>query len=325
MKLSRVQRKLSPSRLWRRARHIHIENKGLKLLALLLAILLFAVSRQPVSDVKLFNVPLEYRGLSPNVEISGDVEQTVSLRVRGPRDVVRSLTPNQLSVVADLTSKEPGERVVQLQAGDVSLPDNAIRVMQIEPASIRLLLEPKLRKRVAVEAQFMGQLAEGVEIYHVSAQPAEIDIEGPQSQLNKVGRLLTETVNLSGRSADFQVTVDVETPHHSLRVLTPNPVRLSIQIGERRGFQRFSGVPVSWPDQPVGGARGRLLTSTVEIELFGPISALKALQAKDLRAEVSGEPSDETGSAQPKVILPENADKRIEIRNIIPSEVKFKK
>ncbi|HMY72495.1 MAG TPA: CdaR family protein, partial [Blastocatellia bacterium] len=143
-------RQLSPSRLWRRVRHIHIEHKGLKLLALALAILLFAVSRQPLSDVKLFNVPLEYRGLGSNLEISGDVEQTVSVRVRGPRDLVRSLTPAQLSVVADLANKEPGERVVQLHSSDVSLPDNNIEVVQIEPASIRLLLEPKLRKRVRV-------------------------------------------------------------------------------------------------------------------------------------------------------------------------------
>ncbi len=322
MNFSGVQRMLSPSRLWRRLRHIRVENKGLKLLALSLAILLFIVSRQPTSDVKLFNVPLEYRGLNASIEISGDVEQTVSLRVRGPRDLVRSLTPSQLSVVADLTSKEPGERVVQLHASDVSLPDSSIRVVQIEPASIRLVLEPKLRKRVAVEAQFMGQPADGFEVYRVSADPLNVEIEGPQSQLNKIEHLLTESVTLSGRSKDFQTAVDVETPHRSLRVLTTSPVRLSIQIGENRGFRRLAGVPVHWLNQPAGG---RLLTSTVEVELFGPNSILNALQMKDVRAEVTGELADGAGSAQPKVILPASADKRVEIRNIIPNEVKFKK
>lgn len=322
MKLAGVWRTLSPSRLWRRVRHIHIENKGLKLLALALAILLFVVSRQPVSDVKLFSVPLEYRGLSSGVEISGDVEQTVSLRVRGPRDLVRSLTPSQLTVVADLTNKEPGERVVQLHTYDVSLPDNGIRVIQIEPASIRLMLEPKLRKRVSVEAQFMGQLAEGVEIYNVNANPPDVEIEGPESQLNKIEHLLTESVNLSGRNEDFQASVDVETPHRSLRVLTPSPIRLSIQIGEKRSVRRIAGVPVHWLNQPAGG---RLLTTTVEVEMFGPSSVLNAIQAKELRAEVKSEALLGIGSAPPTVILPANADKHIEIRKIIPNEVKFKK
>lgn len=322
---------LSPARLWQRLRHLHIENKGLKLTALALAILLFAVSRQPISDVKLFNVPLEYRGLSPGVEISGDVEQTVSLRVRGARDLVRSLSPSQLSVIADLTSKEPGERVVQLRPNDVSLPDNSIQVIQIEPASIRLVLEPKLKKSVTVEAQFMGQLAEGLEIYRTSVEPPTIEIEGPQSQLNKVSHVLTETVNLSGRNKDFRTTVDVETPQRSLRVLTPSPIKLSIEIGERRSFKRLSGISIGLPahlsessPEPVTAAR--LPIKTIEVEFYGPHSAVEALRAKDLSAEVKTiNWLDGVGVAELSVSLPETADKRIEVRNIIPKEVKLKK
>jgi hypothetical protein len=59
--------------------------------------------------------------------------------------------------------------------------------------------------------------------------------------------------------------------------------------------------------------------------LFGPKSALDALQGKDVRVEVMSELSNETDSAEPKVVLPVNGDNRIEVRNIIPNEVKFKK
>jgi len=321
--LGDLPRLLSPPRLWHRLRHLHVEHKGLKLLSLGLAILLFIVSRQPVSDVKLFNVPLEYRGQSANVEISGDVEQTVSVRVRGPRDFVRSLMPNQLSVVADLSNKEPGERVVQLHAEDVSLPDNSIRVIQIEPASIRLTLEPKVRKRVAVQAQFMGQLADGLEIYHTAVEPPEVELEGPQSQINKVNLVLTETVNLTGRNKDFQTVVDVETPHRSLRVLNASPIKLWVEVGEKRESRRLPGVPVVWGGQTSGG---RLLTKTVEVELHGPRSSVEALQAKDLRAEVGAVNwADGVGLARPTVILPDDADERIVVRDFFPKEVKLKK
>lgn len=323
MKSSRYPRLLSPPRLWRRIRHIKIENKGLKLLSLLLAILLFAVSRQPISDLKLFNVPLEFRGLSPNVEISGAFDQTVSVRVRGPRDIVRSLTPNQLSVVADLTSKEAGERTVQLRPDDVSLPDDSIQVIQIEPASIPLYLELKLRKSVAVEAQFTGQLAEGLEVYRTSIEPQSVEIEGPQSQINKIGRVLTETVNLSGRNRDFAATVDVETPHRSLRVLTVAPVNLSVEIGERRSFKRLAGIPVHLFNQP---SNGKLLTKTVEVELYGPKSAVEALKPKDLRVDVNAENlADGISFVQPQLILPAGTNPHIEVRSIYPKEVKVKK
>ncbi|MBL8189339.1 MAG: hypothetical protein JNK38_15125 [Acidobacteria bacterium] len=311
---------LSLDRLWNRLRHVEVENKGLMVMAILLAVLLFAVSRQPISDVKLFNVPLEYRGQRPDVEISGEITQTVSVRVRGPRDLVRSLTPTQLSVIADLTNKEAGERVVQLRPDDVSLPDNGIHVIQVEPASLRLVLEPKIRKQVPVEAQYSGQLADGVEFYSARLQPPVVEIEGAQSHLGKVSRVLTETVNLNGRSSSFSVAVDVEMPHPSLRVLTSDEVKLFVEIGERRSFKRFANVPVQWLNPSPGGA---LLTKTVAVELYGPNSAVDAIQEKDLRAEITADPN--TTRAVPKIILPVNADPRIGIRSIIPNEVKLKK
>lgn len=322
MKSSQFQRWLSPSRLWQRLRHLHIENKGLLLMSLLLAIALFAVSRQPLSDVKLFNVPLEYRGQRADVEISGEIAQAVSVRVHGPRDLVRGLTPTQLAVIADLTNKEAGERVVLLRPADVSLPDSSIQVIQIEPASIRLMLEPKVKKHVSVEAQWIGRLADGLELYGSSAEPDTIEIEGAESQVNKISRLLTETVNLNGRSKAFQTAVDVETPHTSLRVLTQTPIKLSVEIGERRSFKRFAAVPVQWLNSAKGG---RLLTKTVEVELYGPNSALDALQAKDLRIAVTSEPTTGAATAFPKVILPANSSPHIEVRKIIPNEVKLKK
>lgn len=320
MKTSGLWRWASPEKLWQRLRRVQIENKGLLAMALLLAIALFAISRQPISDVKLFNVPLEYRGQRQDVEISGEITQTVSVRVRGPRDLVRSLTPTQLSVIADLTNKEAGERVVQLRPDDVSLPDEAIQVVQVEPASLRLVLEPKIKKQFTVEAQYTGQLAEGLEFYSARVEPPTVDIEGAQSHLGKVNRVMTETVNLNGRNQSFQVTVDVETPHPSLRVLTPDPVKLFVEIGERRSFKRFANVAVQWLNP---SPNGRLLTKTVSVELYGPKSAVDTVDPKDLRAEIKT--SSDTVIVQPKIILPTNADPRIEIRSIIPNEVKLKK
>lgn len=310
---------MKPSRLWNRVRHTQIENKGLLALALVLAIGLFVVSRQPISDVRLFNVPLEYRGRRADVEVSGEITQTVSVRLRGPRDLVRSLTPIQLSVIADLTDKEIGERVVQLRPSDVSLPDNTIQVIQVEPASLRLVLEPKIKKTVVVEAQYTGQLAEGVEFYSAKLQPPMVEIEGAQSHLAKISRVMTETINLNGRKSSFNAVVDVETPHTSLRVLTPDRVRLFVEIGERRSFRRFANVAVQWLNPSPGG---RLLTKTVAVELFGPKSAVDAIQEKELRAEITADSN--AVAVQPKIVLPTNADPRIEIRSIIPNEVKLK-
>src|SRR5262249_35699770 len=138
-----------------------------------------------------------------------------------------------------------------------------------------------------------------------------------------VNLVLTETVNLAGRNKDFQALVDVETPQRSLRVLTPSPIKLSVEVGEKREFKHLENVPVTWDGQtPVG----RLVTKTVEVGLYGPQSLVESLQAKDLRAEVKTITWENgLGVAQPTVILPDGADKRIVVRKIFPKEVKLKK
>jgi YbbR domain-containing protein len=299
-------------------RHTRVENKGLKALSLLLAILLFIVSRQPAIDLRLVGVPIEYRGLNPGVKIVGDAEQTVSIRLNGPRDIVRSLTPNQLRVIADLSGREPGERAIQLRVDESSLPDN-VQVAQIEPASIRIKLEPNVTKRVMVEAKLEGNVPEGREVYSAKVNPGEVEIEGPQSLVDKIDRVFTEAVNLRGRDADFKTSVDVEIQQGSFQVKTPGPIELSVVIGEERIQRRFANAPVRWLDK---SATGRLLTKTVQLEVFGPKSAVEALSVDDLRVEIktTGLPPDVT-SVTPQVQRPAN----IEIRNIIPGEVKVKR
>ncbi|HEU0175801.1 MAG TPA: CdaR family protein [Blastocatellia bacterium] len=307
-----------PARLFHRLRHTRIENKGLKSLSLLLAVLLFIVSRQPVIDLRMVGVPIEYRGLSPGVKIVGDAEQTVSVRLSGPRDIVRSLAPNQLLVIADLSGKEPGERVVQLKVDESLLPDN-VKVMQIEPPSIRIKLEPNVAKRVRVEANLIGSVAEGREFYGVALYPGEVEIEGPRSIVDKMERVLTEKVSLDGRGADFQTSVEVDIPQDSLRVKTPGRIELSVKIGEERLVRRFANAPVQWIDK---SATGWLLTKTVLIEVSGPKSAVEALRPDDLRVEVkTASLPPEVTSVTPQVQLPAN----IEIRKIIPREVKVKR
>lgn len=322
MKSSVIQKWISPSRMAQRLRRIQIDNIWLKLLSISLAILLFFLSLQPTSNVRMSGVRLEFTGLGTGIEISSGLEQTVSVRLRGPRDVLRSLTPNQLSVIADLTNKEPGERVVQLRPENVSRPDN-IEVLRIEPASIRLKLEQAVRKQVKVEPQYMGQVAPGMEIYQVQVDPPMVEVEGPESQADQVKYVLTETINLTGQKDDFRVAVEVETPHNSLRVKTPGPVNLTIDVGERRTSRLFKNIPVQWLDQQPAD---RLLTKSIEVELFGPRSAIDAMRDQDLKVEIrtAGLPAN-AGAIQALVHLPENASKYIEIKKIIPKEVRFKR
>jgi hypothetical protein len=310
------------ARLSQRLHHSRIENLGLKALALLLALLLFAVSRQPISEVRLSGVPVEFHGISQGLEISGDVAQTVSVRLRGPRDVVRNLSPNQLLVIADLTNKESGERGVQLQPDDDSRPDN-VEIIQIVPPNIKLKLEKTMKRRVSVEPQFEGEVAERMEVYRKIVEPPIVEIEGPKSQVERLNWVLTETVNLAGRNSSFRISLDVETPHNSIRVLTKGPITLTVDIGERRVTHRFMKVPVQWLNLSPGS---RPPYRTIDLELYGPQSAFKNLKPGDIRVTMDALRSQsDAENMQPQVILSDNLNKIIRVNNIISKEEGLKR
>jgi YbbR domain-containing protein len=301
--------------VFQRVRHYRIENPGLKLVALFLASLLFVISRQPLSDVRLVGVQLEYRGLGQGLEISGDMNQSVSVRLRGPRDVVRNIMPNQIAVVADLRDKESGDRVIQLKTSHVARPDG-VEVLQLDPATIRLRIEPTARRRVRVAPELIGKVPDGFEVYQVAADPPMVDIQGPQSQVSQVESVTTESVQLAGRTANFRTNVDVDHPNHAIRVVTSGAISLSVEIGEQRMTRRVSNLPVHWLDQPSGA---RLLTPSVDVELVGPRSLVQTLGPDQISVELTT-----SNSATPEVVLPAEARARIEVRKVTPAQVKFR-
>ncbi|MBI1762858.1 MAG: hypothetical protein HYR56_15620 [Acidobacteria bacterium] len=317
---------LNPLRLYQRLTHLseaEWKGLGLKAIALALAALLYLIARQPLSEVRVVGVPVEFTGLSQGVELLGDsAPQTVSLRLRGPRDQVRGLLPNQLSVLANLANKEPGERVVQLKLKDVVAPDG-VEVLQIEPASIKFRLEPITKKSVKVEPQLIGGLEEGVELYRITATPNEVEIMGPQSLLDAVKQVKTESVSLKGRRQSFSATVEVEVPQPALRVTNRTAVTLALEIGERRASRLFANLPV----QLIGAPHNtRLLTKTVEVVLLGPRAELEALRADELKVELNLNTLPANAeSAPPRVRLPDGLARQIEIKSINPTEVKVKR
>jgi YbbR domain-containing protein len=240
MKSSRAPTRKTPTFRWptlpqikHSVRAFFTENTGLKLLALLLALIFFTISRQPTSEVTLVDVPLEFRGLPAGLELSGDIPQTVSVRLRGPQNVIRATTASQIGVVADLSDKAPGERVVRLKPADVFRPDE-VEVLRIEPSSIRLLLEPTAHRQVPVQPRFTGAVAPGYELRDFTAQPTAIEIVGPQSHLSTLTSAPTESIQLDGRRESFTTTVDVDLRDRTVRVNTPGSITVRVEIGQKQ-------------------------------------------------------------------------------------------
>ena len=213
-----------------------LQNKKLKILSIALAFLLFAVSRQPQREVLMVGVPIEYTNIPAGLEITGNFPTTANLRLRGAKDVVRSVTVNQLEVVVDLSGKTAGERVIQLKANDVLRPEK-VEIRRIDPPTIELKIEPTIRKTISVEPQISGTPISNFELRKLTPIPSTIEIEGPESKVNKVAKLQTESILIEGKQENFEANVEIETMEEGVRLVNPGPVKVLVELKPKKNVE----------------------------------------------------------------------------------------
>ena len=119
-----------------------LNNWHLKLFALLAAFLLWSTYTSEPSAEVAFVVRIEFRNLSPQLEIAGEFPTQVRLHVRGRSTMLRRLTPSDLGITVDLADARPGEMLVQLKPEMIETPYGT-SIVSISPAEFRLSLVPR--------------------------------------------------------------------------------------------------------------------------------------------------------------------------------------
>ena len=193
-------------------------NLPIKLLALVLATLLWmTVTRDQLVERSL-RVPVEYQNVPEDLEMVGDPPSFVDVRVRGPSGTLGRLQPGDVMAVLDLRSARPGQRLYHLTGSEVRAPFG-VDVVQVTPSSIALYFEQSSAKTVPVLPVLEGQPAEGYIVDKVTADPAKVEIVGPASALKELTGAVTEAVSVEGatRTVVESVTVGPADPAVRLR------------------------------------------------------------------------------------------------------------
>src|SRR5437667_3402081 len=171
-------------------RHWITHNWYLKIISLMLAVMLWmAVANEASSEIGL-EVPLEYRNIPPQLEITGDMTNTVQVRLRGSSNVITDITAKDIATTIDLTNMKTGEKIVALSPQNVQAPFGA-EVIRVNPSSIRFSLERTIVKTVPIVPKIVGQPADGYEVGRVSVSPGTVEVEGPESRVNNLASIAT--------------------------------------------------------------------------------------------------------------------------------------
>lgn len=207
-------------------RHV-LHNFGIKLLSLALAVgLWLAVASDPAAEVAV-DVPIVFRNIPENLEISSESVPRSQIRVRGPQRVVRRLQPADIYAEIDLSGMKPGERTFDLTAQQVHQP-RELEVVQVVPNQFHLIFDTRLTRQVPVRPRAFGNFAAGYQIGRLEADPPSITISGPRQRVAAVEAAITDPIDASGtmERATFVRHAYVSDP--LVQVMNPNPVRVTV-------------------------------------------------------------------------------------------------
>ena len=263
----------APSRTAKLLRRIFLEDWSLKLLSLAIALVLWLVvtgQNEPVTA----HVNVQLNFIRPQLfEISNDPPRTVDVMLTGSRNKLDDLTALDLVATVDLSDQHPGERVLRLaDKAVISLPQG-VKVDGFQPSAIPIRLEPIIERQVAIEPKLEGKPADGYQVYAVHPNKATVMVRGPESRVNALKKLETESIWLSGHNATFTASdLGIDVPDTKVDLLDP-VVNVQVEIAELAVERTYSGV---------ANGSGPPLTITVS----GPPNILDRLKPEDLQIEL---------------------------------------
>ena len=183
-------------------------NLGWKLLSLAAAVLLWiSVATEP--ELATFvSAHVEYKNLSPAVEINSDVVETVNLEVRGPSEALRlPELPRRSAVILDMADVEPGQHTFTIDSGHVRLP-RGVELVRAIPAQIRIVFEPGATRSVPVEMRFADGLPQDLQVIEATAEPSALAVTGPASRVARVASVETDPFTLKPEAGTNFYTVE---------------------------------------------------------------------------------------------------------------------
>ncbi len=254
---------------------------GLKILAAVLAVLLWFFIASGREGYRELEVPVELEAVPEGITVNGPEPEKVSLRVAGKGRDLFGLGAADFKVVLNVADKDAGVYTVGLTPADVIYAgDKDVTVEAIlSQRTVIVELERRVTKGVPVRVDFSGSPRSGFYLGVPEIQPAKATLYGSVTVLDKV-RAVSVVVDAEGRDAPFAAEVPIKAPAGITLVGADEAlVTVPVARGERRSFPAVS-VAVRGAER----SAYELTPAQVSVTLEGEAGRLEALAS--LTAEI---------------------------------------
>ncbi len=207
-------------------------NFGWKLLSLVAAIgIWLSVASEP-ELATVSKIPVEYKGIPDELEISSEVQESVTIETRGSAGRLRDLPSARSAVVLDFSSVHaPGSRTFDIDARNVILP-RGITLVRVIPAQLPFTFERRQMRDIPVEVR-LAPPHKGYVVVSSVASPAKLRIVGPESAVLRPQSVATDVVDIGGVVSSAQYRVNTYLPEPLVHFQGPSHVTVHVVVKKK--------------------------------------------------------------------------------------------
>ncbi len=298
-------------------------NLGLKIASLFFAALLwFLVTNinDPVDSVRFSNIPVTLRNtnmITDNNQVyevldSSDIISTVT--VYAPRSTVDSLNRDNIVAIADFEDMMvmDGEYVVSVQLS-TNKYSNQVQSISGTSDTVKLNVEEKASKTLAISATTSGNLTEGFIIGDVVTDQNQIRVTGAKSVVDSVASA-SVNVEVTGYTTNIGTNAEIHLYDQAGNEIPKDNLKLSsTSVGVNVTILATKRVPVSYQitGMPAEGyaATGEIEADPDSVLLAGRMSVLNGIEeisVADSALDITGLTSDLNATIDLSGYLPGN-------------------
>ncbi|MBU4198591.1 MAG: hypothetical protein KKG09_05830 [Verrucomicrobia bacterium] len=265
---------------------IFLNNIGLKMVSILLAIVSWFAIRETISfEIIIADIPLQIR-TGEGWAVFRQSDNAVTATFRGSREDIRLMDHKQIKAVIDVRTNAVAGAI------DMSITPRAIqgirgvRAIQIHPERVRISLDHESEKMIPVKGRTTGKPFSG-EVEQIICTPAVVCLRGPAQQLQQMEWVYTEPVDVEGRIEGFTKRCRVLPPSDTWSPrIDPPDVQVGVVITEKTGNLAWKDVPVTAIGNPGSPVKAEITPARVSVVITGTSEVLENLKSAAPRAFV---------------------------------------
>lgn len=258
------------------------------------------ISLGKVNTLKLYLEDTKTEQFPVTIELEGEVGKGYAIasksavpnlvNVTGPQSLVDKVdeVQVQLNVQGETMSKVVQLEPVYYDRNDRKL-DGTRLTCNVDTIQVKLTIYES--RVVPVVVNTVGKPAPGYGVAEIVYEPKEVNVAGKEETLDKISSLVIHDINVSGKTADFEVTVDAKDYLPKNVVLGHENFEIMIRVKIERMVEKtfvIKNSDIAFVDLPAGySATIQNPDNEYQVSIQGYNKALSSLNLKDLHPRIN--------------------------------------